>query len=58
MRKIASSGNTERATASSSLAEARSRPNGFSTISRASLARPALPRLLITVSNSVGGTAR
>ena len=58
MRKMASSGNTERATSSSSLADARSRPKGFSTIRRASLARPAWPRLLITVSNSVGGTAR
>ena len=32
MRKIESSGNTARATSLSSLAEARSRPNGFSTI--------------------------
>jgi hypothetical protein len=58
MRKMASSGNTDRATSSSSWAEARSRPKGFSTIRRASLARPALPRFLMTVSNSVGGTAR
>ena len=35
MRKIESSGNAERATRLSSRAEARSRPNGFSTITRA-----------------------
>ena len=36
MRKIASSGKTECATRLSSRAEARSRPNGFSTMTRAS----------------------
>ena len=40
MRKIASSGNTERATRFSSRAEARSRPKGFSTMTRASSGEP------------------
>ena len=35
MRKIESSGNTDRAMRLSSRAEARSRPNGFSTMTRA-----------------------
>ncbi len=35
MRKIASSGKTDRATLFSAQAEARSRPNGFSTMTRA-----------------------
>ena len=39
MRKIEFSGNTECATRLSSLAEARSRPNGFSTMTRAFLER-------------------
>jgi hypothetical protein len=42
----------------SSTAEARSRPIGFSTITRAPAASPAAPRLLITVSKSDGGIAR
>ena len=58
MRKIESSGNTDRATRFSSRAEARSRPNGFSTITRAPSARPARPSPSITVSNSEGGIAR
>ena len=37
MRKIESSAKTERAMRLSSRAEARSRPNGFSTMTRASL---------------------
>ena len=40
MRKIESSANADRATRLSSRAEARSRPNGFSTMMRASSARP------------------
>ena len=39
MRKIESSGKTECATRLSSRAEARSRPNGFSTMTRACSAR-------------------
>ena len=58
MRKIESSGNTDRATRLSSLAEARLRPNGFSTITRAALARPPPPSPSMTVSNSDGGIAR
>ena len=44
MRKIEFSGNAAWATRFNSLAEARSRPNGFSTMTRASFASPALPR--------------
>ena len=58
MRKIDDSGNTVRAIAPSSTAEARSRPNGFSTMTRAFAASPAAPRLSITVANSDGGIAR
>ena len=43
MRKIESSGNTDRATRLSSFAEARSRPNGFSTMTRAFSANFAAP---------------
>ena len=43
MRKIEFSGNTECATRLSSRAEARSRPNGFSTMTRACSARFAAP---------------
>ena len=58
MRKIESSGNAARATPLSSRADARSRPNGFSTITRAFSVRPAALSPLITVSNSAGGIAR
>ena len=58
IRKIESSGNTARATALSSRADARSRPNGFSTMTRAPSARPAAPSPWITVSNRDGGMAR
>ena len=58
MRKIAGSGNTECNTRLSSCAEARSRPNGFSTMTRASLAQPDLPRPSTTVGNKLGGMAR
>ena len=44
MRKIESSGNTVCATRLSSRAEARSRPNGFSTITRAFSAKFAAPK--------------
>ena len=58
MRKIEFSGNTERATWLSSRAEARSRPKGFSTMTRAFSAKFAAPSPLITVSKSEGGIAR
>ena len=58
MRKIESSGNTVRATLLSSFAEARSRPNGFSTMTRACSAKFAAPSPLITISKSAGGIAR
>ena len=58
MRKIADSGNTARATRLSLRAEARSRPNGFSTMTRASSARPAAPSPVMTVAKSDGGMAR
>ena len=58
MRKIESSGNTACATRLSLRAEARSRPNGFSTMTRACSARFAAPSPLITVSKSEGGMAR
>ena len=58
MRKIESSGKTDRATRFSARAEARSRPNGFSTMTRAFSAKPDAPSPLITVSKSDGGMAR
>ena len=39
-------------------AEARSVPNGFSMITRASLARPVAPSMPTTEVNAAGGTAR
>ncbi len=39
-------------------AEARSRPNGFSTITRASCAQPTAARPCTTVANMLGGMAR
>ncbi len=58
MRKIAGSGNTEWSTRLSSCADARSRPNGFSTMTRASFAQPDFPRPSTTVGNRLGGIAR
>ena len=58
MRKIESSGNTVCATWLSSRAEARSRPKGFSTITRACSANFAAPSPWMTVSNIDGGMAR
>jgi len=58
MRKIESSGNTVRAAWLSSFAEAKSRPKGFSTMTRACPAKFAAPSPLITVSKSEGGIAR
>ena len=42
----------------SARAEARSVPNGFSMITRASLARPVAPSMPTTEVNAAGGTAR
>ena len=39
-------------------ADSRSVPNGFSMITRASLARPAAPSIPTTEVNAAGGTAR
>ncbi len=58
MRNIESSINTERAMRLSSRADARSRPNGFSTMTRAFSAKPESPSPLIIVSKSAGGMAR
>ena len=58
MRKMFGSGNTECSTAFSALADFRSRPNGFSTMTRASLAQSADPRFSTTVGNRLGGIAR
>ena len=58
MRKIESSSNTLRADRLRSRAEARSRPNGFSTITRAFVARPATASASMTVGNKDGGMAR
>jgi hypothetical protein len=52
------SGNTEWSTRLSSCADARSRPKGFSTITRAFFAHPELPSPSTTVSNMLGGMAR
>ena len=58
MRKIDGSGNTSCSVALSLRAEARSRPNGFSTTMRASSAQPACFRPRATTPNSAGGIAR
>jgi hypothetical protein len=58
MRKIADSGNADRRTLSSCRAEARSRPNGFSTTTRAPRASPSPRSPSVTVANSEGGMAR
>ena len=58
MRKIARSSKTLCAATFRACAEARSRPKGFSTMTRACFARPLLPRPSITVVNSEGGIAR
>jgi hypothetical protein len=58
MRKTEDSPNADRTTRLSCRAEARSRPNGFSTTTRAPAASPSSWSPLITVSNSAGGRAR
>ena len=54
MRKIESSGNSDCAMRLSSRAEARSRPNGFSTMTRALSAKPAAPSPWMTVCEERG----
>ena len=58
MRKMLDSSNTVCSVAFSDRADARSRPNGFSTTIRAPDVHPALPSPLATVSNMAGGMAR
>ena len=58
MRNTFSSGNTECTISFSSRADLRSRPNGFSMITRAFFAHPDVPRFSITVPKSTGGIAR
>ncbi len=58
MRKIADSGNTACSVRLSARAEARSRPNGFSTTIRAPSAQPACCRFFATTPNRLGGIAR
>ncbi len=47
MRKIDDSGNADRRTRFSSWAEARSRPKGFSTMTRASVVSPTVARAAV-----------
>ena len=58
MRKICDSSNTACSLAFRSCAEARSWPNGFSTMTREPGARPIAPIIATTDSNAAGGTAR
>ena len=58
MRYTAVSGNDSWSVALSARADARSRPNGFSTISRACPATPERARLEATAPNRLGGMAR
>ena len=58
MRKIRSSGKDWWRMALSSLADARSRPKGFSTTTRPRLVRPTVSRDSITSGNAEGGMAK
>jgi NADH:ubiquinone oxidoreductase subunit len=58
MRKIDSSGKTRRIVSLRARAEARSRPNGFSTMIRAPSVQRAAVRLSTTAGNMLGGMAR
>ena len=58
MRKTCDSSKTACTSAFSLRADSRSVPNGFSMITRASLARPAVPSMRTTEMNAAGGTAR
>src|SRR6266511_328111 len=57
IRNTLDSGRYLRSTRFSSLAEARSRPNGFSTTRRAPRALPEAASPLVTVANMLGGVA-
>ena len=58
MRKMSCSGKTEWSTSLSCWADSRSRPNGFSMITRAFFAQPDDPSPSTTFSNMLGGMAR
>ena len=58
MRKMDSSGKTLCSVALSACAVGRSRPKGFSTMTRASLAQPELASPCTTLPNMLGGMAR
>ncbi len=58
MRKTCDSSKTACTAWFSSRADSKSVPNGFSMITRASLARPAAPSMPTTEVNAAGGTAR
>ena len=58
MRNTEDSGKTACRTRFRSSADARSRPNGFSTITRAPALQPEEPRPWTTTSNRLGGIAR
>ncbi len=58
MRKICSSSNTSCSLAFSSLALARSVPNGFSMMMREFSTRPASPSMRTADSAALGGTER
>ena len=58
MRKMHDSGKTSCSMRFSSAAEAASRPNGFSTTTRALSAHPELPSEPTTAPNRAGGMAR
>ena len=58
MRKMRSSGNASWRTAFNCSADARSRPNGFSTTTRPRRLRPTLASDWVILGNAVGGMAR
>ena len=58
MRKMLCSGKTSWRVSFSARAEARSRPKGFSTITRACSAQLAPARFSTTTGNMLGGMAR
>jgi len=58
MRKMAGSANAPRMVAFNARADARSRPNGFSTTRRALFAQPERESPSTTTPNMLGGMAR
>ena len=58
MRKTSDSSKTESRERLSACADARSRPNGFSTTTRAPRAEPDRSSSAATVANMLGGIAR